>query len=70
MGDQSLHHLMRVRVRKSIFLELQTIASEESRRTGEYVSVSDLVRSSLQTKIQSHRAAERLRLVANPKPSP
>jgi hypothetical protein len=70
MSEKCLHHLMRVRVRKSIFLELQNIASDESSRRGEYVSVSDLVRSSLQTKIQSYDATKRLRLVVNPKSSP
>jgi hypothetical protein len=35
---------MRVRIRKSIFEQLQEVAEEETERTGEHVTVSDLVR--------------------------
>jgi hypothetical protein len=38
------HHLMRVRIRKSIFCMLQEAAEEETMRSGEHVTVSDLVR--------------------------
>ena len=38
------HHLMRVRIRKSIFSEFQAAAEEDSDLTGEHVTVSDLVR--------------------------
>jgi hypothetical protein len=39
------HHLMRVRIRKNIFDKMKEVAEEESDRTGESVTVSDLVRS-------------------------
>ena len=38
------HHLLRVRIRKRIFQHLQEVADYESDRTGEHVTVSDLVR--------------------------
>jgi len=38
------HHLLRVRIRKRIFRHLQEVADYESDRTGEHVTVSDLVR--------------------------
>ena len=37
-------HLMRVRIRKTIFKRLQEVARLESDRVGEHVTVSDLVR--------------------------
>lgn len=36
---------MRVRIRKSIFTEMQDLAEEESDKTGEHVTVSDIVRA-------------------------
>jgi len=36
------HHLMRVRIRKTIFEEMQELAEEESERSGEHVTVSDI----------------------------
>ena len=38
------HHLLRVRIRKRIFQHLQEVADYESDRTGDHVTVSDLVR--------------------------
>ena len=38
------HHLMRVRIRKTIFDRLQEVASAQTDITGEHVPVSDLVR--------------------------
>lgn len=38
------HHLLRVRIRKRIFQHLKDVAAYESERTGEHVTVSDLVR--------------------------
>jgi Arc/MetJ-type ribon-helix-helix transcriptional regulator len=57
----NLHHLMRVRVHKSLFSRLQDIATEETSGTGEYTSVSDLVRSAIRSWIQTYETAERLR---------
>ena len=38
------HHLLRVRIRRRIFEHMQGVAEYESDRTGEHVTVSDLVR--------------------------
>ena len=62
-----LHHLMRVRIRTTTFEELKRIAKEESGRSGEYTSVSDLVRVALTNWIRTHKAAHRLRAFSNPK---
>lgn len=43
------HHLMRVRIRKTVFARLQEIADEESMRTQQHVTVSDLVRNACLT---------------------
>lgn len=40
-------HLLRVRVRKGVFSRLQEIAQEETITTGEYTTVSDLVRCAI-----------------------
>ena len=40
-------HLLRVRIAKRVFLQLQEVAEEESERTGEHVTVSDLARRAL-----------------------
>jgi hypothetical protein len=63
----SLHHLMRVRIRTTTFKELKKIAKDESERSGEYTSVSDLVRVALTNWIRTHQAAHRLRAFSNPK---
>ena len=63
----SLHHLMRVRIRTTTFEELKKIAKDESDRSGEYTSVSDLVRVALTNWIGTHRATQRLRSFSNPK---
>ena len=39
------HHLLRVRIRRTIFERLQEAAGAESAKTGEHVTVSDLVRA-------------------------
>lgn len=54
------HHLMRVRVRKSIFDQLQLAAEDETERSGEHVTVSDLVRSACQDFLLKHEALKRL----------
>ena len=66
--NANLHHLMRTRVHKALFLHLREIASKETSRTGDYTSVSDLVRSALRNWIQTYEATDRLRsLQKNPK---
>ena len=54
------HHLLRVRIRKSIFHKLQVTASDESERTGEHVTVSDLVRAACYNYLLIHDAVQRL----------
>ena len=67
MEEQTkLHHLMRVRIHKSIFCRLQDIAIQETHINGEYTSVSDLVRAALRSWIQTYEAAQRLETVHNP----
>lgn len=53
--NKSYHHLMRVRVRTSTFKELQEIAEKESEMSGEYTSVSDLVRIAISNWIRIQR---------------
>lgn len=54
------HHLMRVRIRKLIFEKLQEVAEEESERTGEHVTVSDLVRAACYNYLLIHESVRRL----------
>ena len=54
------HHLMRVRIRKSVFDRLDDIACEESHRTGENVTVSDLVRAAIAHYLALHESVRRL----------
>lgn len=62
MGKKSLigHHLMRVRIRKSIFFKLQDVAEEESERTGEHITVSDLVRAACYNHLLMHESIRQL----------
>ncbi len=54
------HHLLRVRIRKSIFEKLQETAREESERTGDHVTVSDLVRAACYNYLLIHDAVQKL----------
>lgn len=54
------HHLLRVRIRRSIFDRLQEAADDESSRTGEHVTVSDLVRAACYNYLLLHEAVQRL----------
>ena len=54
------HHLLRVRIRRSIFQQLKDVAEEESERTGEHVTVSDLVRAACYNYLLIHQAVQRL----------
>ena len=54
------HHLLRVRIRRSIFRQLQQTAEDESLRTGEHVTVSDLVRAACYNYLLIHEAVQRL----------
>jgi len=50
------HHLMRVRVRRRIFSRLREIARNETQRTGDHTSISDLVRAALSDWIRVYEA--------------
>ena len=54
------HHLMRVRIRKGIFELLQEAAEEESDKTGDHVTVSDLVRAACYNYLLIHASLRRL----------
>lgn len=54
------HHLMRVRIRKSIFTKLQEVAEEESERSGDHVTVSDLVRAACYNFLLIHESVKQL----------
>ena len=53
-------HLLRVRVKKQHFYELQSAAMEETHLTGEYTTVSDLVRSAIMDWLHINSSAKRL----------
>lgn len=53
-------HLMRVRIRKAIFKKLQEVAEEESERTDEHVTVSDLVRAACYNHLLLHESVRQL----------
>jgi hypothetical protein len=59
------HHLLRVRIRRNIFLRLQEVAEEESARTREYVTVSDLVRQACVTQLNMHDQLAKLNHMPN-----
>jgi hypothetical protein len=54
------HHLMRVRIRKNIFDLMQDIAEEETDRSGEHVTVSDIVRAACYNYLLIHESVRRL----------
>jgi hypothetical protein len=53
-------HLMRVRIRLNIFERLKEVAEEESRSTGEHVTVSDLVRAACYNYLLIQESVRRL----------
>lgn len=59
-GLDANYHLLRVRVKKHMFYRLQELAMEETHATGEYTTVSDLVRSAIYDWLNTHDAARRL----------
>lgn len=68
--DNSTIHLLRVRIHKKNFEKLKHIAKTESKKFGEYISVSDLVRSQIINLLQVYKTKERLEVVVNPKIKP
>ena len=65
-GLDTNYHLLRVRVKKHIFYRLQELAMEETHSTGEYTTVSDLVRSAIYDWLQMHDATKRLEALHDP----
>lgn len=59
------HHLMRVRIRKAIFEKLEQVANEESIRTNEHVTVSDLVRAAVYNYLLLHESVRKLEALAD-----
>jgi len=57
-------HLLRVRVKKQHFYDLQSAAMEETHATGEYTTVSDLVRSAIMDWLHINASAKRLAAVS------
>ena len=68
--QDTIFHLMRVRIHKKNFHALKEIAKYETQRHGEYICVSDLVRGALQSFIQVQQTKKRLDVVVNPKIRP
>lgn len=60
------YHLLRVRVKKHVFYRLQNLALEDRHSTGEYTTVSDLVRSAIIDWLHVHDAARRLETFGGP----
>lgn len=58
------HHLMRVRIRRGIFEKLEQVAEEESMRTNEHVTVSDLVRAAVYNYLLLHESVRKLESLA------
>ncbi len=58
------HHLMRVRIRKGIFEKLEQVANEESLRTNEHVTVSDLVRAAVYNFLLLHESVRKLESIS------
>ena len=58
--DANAHHLMRVRIKKSVFERLEEIAQEETARARETVTVSDLVRAAVAHYLVLHESVRRL----------
>lgn len=54
------HHLVRVRMNKRVFCELQAVAGEETERIGEHVTVSDLIRAWVYDGLLVYRAVTEL----------
>jgi len=57
---------MRVRIRKTIFEEMQELAEEESERSGEHVTVSDIVRNACYNYLLAQESLRRLECIPPP----
>jgi len=57
---KTLHHLLRVRMRTARFQQLQEIAERESKDSGNYISVSDIVRIAIDNWLQTYNSTQLL----------
>ena len=60
MKSSSNHHLVRVRMNKKLFLKLKEIAQTETETHGEFVSVSDIIRSACLIWKQTYETTKRI----------
>ena len=58
---KNLHHLLRVRMKTSRFQKLQDIAETETKDSGNYISVSDIVRIAIENWLQTYEAQQRVK---------
>jgi hypothetical protein len=61
MKSTSNHHLVRVRMNKKLFEHLRQIAQTETEITGEFVSVSDIIRSACLIWKQTYETTKRIK---------
>jgi Arc/MetJ-type ribon-helix-helix transcriptional regulator len=60
MKNISSHHLVRVRMNKKLFENLRDIAQKETELSGEFVSVSDIIRSACLIWKQTYETTSRI----------
>lgn len=60
------HHLLRVRIRETIFDQLQDIAEEQTEALGDNITVSDLVRKACVNYIALYNNIKQLSIIADP----
>ena len=58
---KTLHQLLRVRMKTSRFQKLQKIAETETEQSGNYISVSDIVRIAIENWLQTYEAQQRVK---------
>jgi hypothetical protein len=58
--NKSCHHLVRVRMNKKLFETLREIAKQETEESGQYVSVSDIIRSACLIWKQTYETTTRI----------
>jgi len=56
----SCHHLVRVRMNKRMFQQLKEIAKTETDESGQYVSVSDIIRAACLIWKQTYESRKRI----------
>lgn len=58
---QSIHHLMRVKVRRKVWDELMGIARYETKMTGDPTTVSDIVRAALHDWLKIYNSLQKIK---------